>query len=66
MLYEERWPDDARVLEAIAAHDRDTQRWSASLGRAGRSWSDSVTRLFARPAREHLRTYYESKGAGLS
>ena len=65
VLHEERFPDDGQVLEQVAAYDRETERWYAARGRAGRSWSESVTRLFARPAREHLRAYYESKGAVL-
>ena len=65
VLYDERFPDDDHVLEMVAAHDRESERWYAARGRPGRTWSESVTRLFARPARAHLRAYYESKGAAL-
>jgi nitroreductase len=65
VLHEERWPDEAQVLEQVARHDRDVLRWYAARGRPGRSWSESMTRLFSRRAREHLRDYYESKGAEL-
>jgi len=65
VLHEERWPDEAQVLRQVAEHDRECERWYAAQGRPGRSWSDSVTRLFARAARGHLRAYYESKGAVL-
>jgi nitroreductase len=66
VLFDERWPQDREVLAAVARHDQEVERWNAARGRAGRTWSDSVTRLFAQARREHLRAYYESKGAELS
>lgn len=61
----ERYLDDAALLAAIDAHDREAAETYDRRGLPGRTWSGGVWRKFRRPVREHLLAYYESKGARL-
>ncbi len=65
LLAEDRYPTDAEVRAAIAAHDREAEEWYAATGRPGRSWSGGVVRTFASLRREHLRNTFEDLGARL-
>ena len=63
VLFEERYPDDAAMLEQIGAYDRVMAGYYAARGKPGYDWAGGISRKFARPSREHLFEYYRSKGA---
>ena len=65
VLFEDRYPSDARVLESIAEHDRAMGDFDREQGRPGRNWSGGIVRKFAKAVRGELGEYYRSKGAVL-
>lgn len=65
LLAEDRYPTDAEVRAAVAAHDREAEEWYARTGRPGRTWSGGVVRTFGSLRREHLRGTLEDLGARL-
>ena len=59
------YPDDATLAAAVAKHDVDAGAHYAARGLEGRDWSGGVARKFRARTREHLRAFYEGKGATL-
>lgn len=65
VLFEERYPDDAQLLAQIDAFDAVMADYYKRRGAAGRNWTGGIRRKFQLAQREHLRAFYESKGARL-
>jgi len=65
VLFDDRYPSDAEMLARIEEYDARMARYYAERGRPGYDWSGGVSRKFARREREHLRAFYEGKGAAL-
>ena len=65
VLHEERYPEDAVVLDQVAQYDREMAAYYEARGRPGWNWSDGLTRKLERPAREHLHDTYTGLGAVL-
>ena len=63
IYFEDRYPPDATLLEAIDAYDQQMAGYYRERGKDGYDWSGGIARKFDRPRREHLLEYYRSKGA---
>lgn len=63
VLVDETYPTDEVLWEEIERYDEAMGAYYAARGKAGWSWSDGTSRKFAAPRREHLRAFYEGKGA---
>jgi len=61
----DRYPDDGELRAGIEAHDGQAAEHYAARGLPGRDWSGGVSRKFQRPTREHLRAFFEGKGAAI-
>ena len=66
VLFEDRYPDDATMLEHIRAYDEAYERYLVERGATARPWSGSMARLFSDPRRPDIASYYASKGASLA
>ena len=65
VLLEERYPDDATVLEQLAAHEEAIRAYYAERGSKGRTWTASLARSLSAPRREAVAAYFARKGADL-
>jgi hypothetical protein len=65
LLVEERYPDDATMLELIDGYDASMAAYYAERGLSGRDWSGGVLRKNAVARRQGLLDYYTDKGARL-
>lgn len=65
VLFEDRYPDDERMLALIDAYDDTMAAYYASRGLEGRNWSGGIARRFVKETRTDLAEYYASKGARL-
>jgi FMN reductase (NADPH) len=63
VLFEERYGPDEAVDAAVEQLDRELEAWHSARGKAGRTWSGSMLRLFTGAQRAHLAAYYHAKGA---
>ena len=59
------YPSDEQLRAGIEAYDRDAAEHYAARGLPGRDWSGGISRKFRRPNREHLRAFFEGKGAAI-
>jgi nitroreductase len=66
VLFEDRYPDDATVLEQIDAYDAVYRAYIEARGAAGKSWSASMAGKLGKPLRPGLAAFYEGRGADLS
>lgn len=60
---QERYVSDDRMRELLARYDLAAEEHYGARGLAGRNWTGGIWRKFRVPLRDHLRRYYESKGA---
>ncbi len=66
VLFEDRYPDDATVLEQIDGYDAVYRSYLETRGATGKSWSASMADKLGKPLRPDLASLYESLGAKLS
>ena len=66
ILFDEEYPSDEQVRSDIAEYDERMGRYYEERGKPGYDWSRGLSRVFGRKRREHLKGYYERKGASLS
>lgn len=65
VLFEERYPDDERMLNLVEEFDETMKAYYEERGAAGRDWVGGVLRHVGRASRPDLPPYYEGKGARL-
>lgn len=66
VLFEERYPDDATMLEELAAYDAGYSKYLAERGATStEGWSSRMSEKYAKVSRPDLASYYTSKGARL-
>lgn len=64
VLFEERYPEDGRLLPVLDGYDEIYRAYLTERGVADADgWSDRMARKYASPERAHLPGYYSSKGA---
>lgn len=66
VLFEDRYPDDATVLEQIDAYDAAYRAYLEARGATPKTWSASMAGKLGKPRRPGLAAFYESRGADLS
>jgi nitroreductase len=65
ICFEDRYPQDAELLERIDAYDEVMERYYERRGKVGHNWSGAIWRRYAKPHREHLAECYRGLGARL-
>lgn len=65
MLFDDHYPSDTDMLAAIGTFDAEVAEHYAARGKPGYNWSGGLVRRLEKPIREHLASYYHSKGARL-
>jgi len=65
ILHEERFPRPEDVSAAVERYDERMGAWYQLRGKQGVNWSGPLARKFEAKRREHLKGYYEGKGARL-
>jgi hypothetical protein len=65
VLFNDRYPTDAAMLELMDEHDAEMAGHYNERGRPGHNWTGGLVRRMAKPMREELAAYYLSKGAKL-
>jgi len=65
VCFENKYPDDTRMLELIAEYDERCRSYYEERTGKVRDWSTTAARKFHTPARTDLAEYYRSKGASL-
>ena len=63
VLFEERYPDDATILQEIAAYDSAMAAYYRERGAGSATWSSRVEGSFASPSRPGLADYFRDQGA---
>lgn len=59
------YPSDDKVREQVEAFDAKTGAEYEARGLTGRNWSGGVWRKFSKRFRQHLKAFYEGKGASV-
>lgn len=65
VLFEDRYPDDATMLETIARYDRHYAEYMRERSADATGWSERMAAKYATRERDALAGYYRSKGASL-
>ncbi len=65
VLFDDRYPSDAAMLRLMDEHDAKMEAHYSERGRPGHNWTGGLVRRMAKPLREELAAYYQSKGARL-
>lgn len=63
VLFDEQYPSDDEIRADIAEYDDRMASYYEERGKPGYDWSRGLVRVFARKRREHLESFYKSKGA---
>ncbi|MEL6328305.1 MAG: nitroreductase family protein [Planctomycetota bacterium] len=65
VLFEERYPDDDRLLAQMAEYDETYERYRKERGAEPARWSELMSAKYKTPARTHLAGVYRDLGADL-
>lgn len=65
VLFDDRYPADADMLERMSAYDETYRTYLAERGAEPAAWSERMAAKFSQPERTNLAAYYTSKGADL-
>ncbi len=65
VLFNNRYPSDAALLELMDRYDDEMARYYEKRGASGRRWIGQMESFFASPRRTGDRTFFESQGASL-
>ena len=66
MLFEERYPDDATMLEQLERHDVEETDYMRRRGADPKGWTDRIAGFRSVARRTDVAAYYERKGADLT
>jgi len=65
VLFDERYPDDGRMLEELEDFDAVMLRYFRERGAGDRIWTEEMVGKFSTPRRTNLASYYRAQGANL-